>query len=87
MLNASQLEQMRQTNIESVDKAQLVDINTVQVDAFAPIEERATAFLEQIKNPYAFRVGKVAVKVEFTKDGKTLTEAVSSYLIAIKNQG
>ena len=48
----------------------------------APVAFRAQQFLEQIKNPYAFMSGDVAVNVEFTPTGKTLREAMISYLTA-----
>ncbi len=84
MLTASQLEALRQVDIATIDKNELVDIRTVQVDKDAPFEERLQQFMEQIKNPYAFRVGDVAVKLEFAENGKTLREAIVSYLTMIR---
>ncbi len=84
MLTASQLEALRQVDIATVDKDELVDIRTVEVDKDAPFEERIRQFLEQIKNPYAFRVGDVAVKLEFAENGKSLREAIVSYLTMIR---
>jgi len=52
------------------------------MDASAPI--RAEQFLAQIKNPYAFRCGDVAVNLEFSSDGKTLEQAITSYLLSKK---
>ena len=61
-----------------------IDIRSVSIDMDAPVAVRAQQFLEQIKNPYAFMSGDVAVNIEFTPTGKTLREAVVSYLTTQK---
>jgi len=67
-------------------KIERVDINRVTIDMNAPVSVRARQFLEQVKSPYAFRCGDIAVNIEFTPEGKPLREAVKSYLIAQKNK-
>ncbi len=84
MLTDSQWEALRQVNIETVDKSELVDIRSVRVDPNAPYEQRMREFLEQIKNPYAFRVGDTAVKIEFAPDGIPLRDAMMSYLKTLR---
>ncbi len=84
MLDASRLNILRQTNIETVDKSELVDASTLQIDAFAPLDVRAKAFFEQIKNPYAFRVGNTAVKIQYRSTGITLSDALLSYLTTLR---
>ena len=59
-----------------------MDIRGVTIDMDAPVTVRAQQFLEQIKNPYAFMSGDVAVNIEFSPEGKTLREAMVSYLTA-----
>lgn len=86
MFPPEQLEQMRNIDITKVDKASLVDIETIHVDASAPFEERARQYFEQVKNPYAVRVGEYAVKFEYMQNGRTLRDALASYLTMIKNQ-
>ena len=61
-----------------------VDIRSVTIDMEAPVAVRAQQILEQIKNPYAFMSGDVAVNIEFAPEGKTLREAMISYLTAQK---
>lgn len=87
MPDDAQWEAMRQTDIEAVDINELVDATTVQIDPDAPTEERARAFLAQIKNPYAFRVGNIPVKVEFAEDGIPLADALLAYLKALRQGG
>ena len=61
-----------------------VDANGITIDMDTPVEERAQQLLKQIKNPYAFMSGEVAVNIEFTPKGKTLRKAMISYFTAIK---
>ena len=42
---------------------QLVDIRDVKIDRTLPTEERIRSFVEQIRDPYKFKVGDVVVKV------------------------
>ena len=52
----------------------LVDIQNVKIDRSLPMEERIRSYVEQVKDPYHFRVGKVKVKVSYAKTDKTLTD-------------
>jgi hypothetical protein len=63
-----------------------VDIKDVKIDPDLPIKQRLEDFIRQIKNPYAFKCGEIAVNLQFSSNGKTIESAVKSYLIAIKKQ-
>jgi len=65
-------------------KEERVDINTIAIDTEAPIAIRVQQFLEQVKNPYAYKCGDVAVNIEFTPKGKSLREAMISHFTAQK---
>ena len=39
----------------------LVDIRDVKIDRTQPVEERMKSYVEQIKNPYLFKVGNTVV--------------------------
>ncbi len=62
------------------DIADLVDIDSVQVDIDLPIEERIKQYVAQVKNPYRFRAGGLIVNIEHLNNGLTLESAFSSYL-------
>ncbi len=53
---------------------QLVDIRDVKIDRTLPTEERIRSFVEQIKDPYKFKVGDVVVKVSFANTQNTITD-------------
>ncbi|MCL2300147.1 MAG: hypothetical protein FWC27_08400 [Firmicutes bacterium] len=67
-------------------REQRVNITTITLDMDAPAAVRAEQYLRQIKNPYAFRCGNVAVNVRFCRDGKPLAQAVQSYLTALASR-
>ena len=79
-MTASQLRELQ--NIVP-SREQRVDINTIRLDMDAPAAVRAEQYLRQIKNPYAFRCGNVAVNVRFSHGGKPLAQAMQSYLAAL----
>lgn len=52
----------------------LVDIRDVKIDKSLPTEERIKSYVEQIKNPYKFKVGDVIVKVSFSENENTISD-------------
>ena len=68
------LEQMRNVDIRKVDQASLVDINQVKIDNSLPVVQRVSNFISQVRNPYCFRIGDVAVKVEYKTNGPTFQQ-------------
>ena len=68
------IDTLRSVDIRSVDKQSLVDLNSVRIDESKPVQERVLSFLQQIKNPYCFRIGDVAVKVNYKSDGPSFQQ-------------
>lgn len=61
----------------------LVDIRSVQIDPTLPMEERIKSYVEQIKNPYLFKVGDTVVQVEYANNGRSINDNFLSLLISI----
>lgn len=61
-----------------------VDIGNIKTDMTYCAGDRARDFLVQIKNPYAFRCGEIAVNAVFCSEGNLLRESIASYLSAHK---
>ena len=59
---------------KSTAAEQLVDIRDVKIDRSLPSEERIKSFIEQIKNPYQFKVGNTVVRVSFANTQNTITD-------------
>ena len=79
-MTVAQLRQLREVAPIHTDR---IDITSIKLDMNAPAAVRAEQYLRQIKNPYAFCCGDVAVNVRFCRDGKSLEQAMHSYLSAI----
>lgn len=77
------IESMKEVDIRSIDKSHLVDLNSIHIDDTAPVPERVASFLEQIRNPYCFRIGDVAVKVKYKSDGPTFQQNFEDLLRTI----
>ena len=54
---------MKENNQTTADMSGLVDIRDVKVDRSLPVEDRIRSYVEQVKDPYCFRVGDVKVRV------------------------
>ena len=61
-------------------QAQLKDLRSVHIDASLPVPERIRSFVQQIGNPYHYKVGDVVVTVSYNVDGGTLTERFADML-------
>lgn len=70
---------MEQVDILQVDRDSLVDIMEIQIDESLPREERFAEFLRQVKNPYCFRCGNMAVKISFADTPVSLEERLEHY--------
>ncbi|WP_217957688.1 DUF6870 family protein [Acutalibacter muris] len=62
------------------DLDELVDIRNVHVDRSLPLEERVRSYVEQVKDPYCFRVGNVKVRVSYAGKDRTLNDSFSTML-------
>lgn len=51
-----------------------VDLRDVQIDPALSQEERIRSFIEQVKDPYRFKVGDVVVNVSYSGGGATLND-------------
>ena len=65
-----------------VDKSMdsLIDIRNVKLDRSLGQVERVRSYLQQIKNPYCFKVGDIVVNVAYTEGGATLNDCFADML-------
>lgn len=79
-MDSQTLNSLKQVDIRSVDKKDLVDLNTVCIDDTAPVTQRVEQFIQQIRNPYCFRIGDIAVKVNYKSDGPSFQQNIEDLL-------
>ncbi len=77
MFSSAELKNCRAADFSSYDN--FTDLREIQIDESKKVPERVENFLEQVKNPYLFKVGDVFVKVNY-KDGKDLSDSLISLL-------
>ena len=63
--------------------AELVDIRDVVIDKSLPLEDRVKSYVEQIKDPYCFKVGDVVVRVSYAGKDKSLTDSFTSMIASM----
>ena len=64
--------QKEMTRRELLDS--LVDIRDVKIDRSVSVEERMKSYVEQIKNPYMFKVGSTVVRVSYANTQATIND-------------
>lgn len=74
------LEEMRDVDVRTVSRDDLVDIRDVVINQDQPKVERIKSFIRQIRNPYCFKVGNVVVKTVFADTDVTLDDRLEHYL-------
>lgn len=52
----------------------LVDIRDVKIDRTMSVEDRMKSYVEQIKNPYMFKVGNTVVRVSYANTQATIND-------------
>ena len=80
--NKNALEQYRNTDIMACDPDLLVDLREVQIDTALPVQKRMEQFIQQVGNPYLFKVDGIVVKASFLPQvGQSLSDALPGLLI------
>lgn len=74
------VDEMKNVDVRTVSRDDLVDIRDVHIDRTLPKEERVRSFVQQIRNPYCFKCGNVVVKTSFADTDVTLEERMEHYL-------
>ncbi len=85
-MNSEALAAMSNIKITDVDPKTLVDIKTVVINEDLSQAEKVLSLIEQVKNPYCFRSGDIAVRVRFKDDGNSFADALISYFIRLKQE-
>lgn len=82
LLKNIDFEKLKNIDIRTVDKEELVDIKDINIDSTLPYELKILSYIEQIKNPYCYRMGDVIVKIEFDESENALTfeECINNYI-------
>ena len=81
MLDKTELKKLQSADIEACDKNSLTDINNIKIEADQQMVDKINSFVEHIGNPYLFKVGEIAVKVEY-EGGTSFNKAFANIIRA-----
>ncbi len=74
---------MKDNTNSNSELTDLVDIRDVKVDRSLPTEERVRSYVEQIKNPYCFKVGDVKVRVSYADKAQSLDDSFGAMIASM----
>lgn len=78
------LEDMRNVDVRTIDKSELVNIDDVKININDKPEKKMQDYITQIKNPYCFLCNGYAVKLAFANNNRTIedcfTEAIETMI-------
>jgi len=72
------------SDITTINPNELQEISEIYIDENLPAKERFRLFFQTIKNPYCFMIDGTPVQISYANNGRTLDEALASYLINLK---
>lgn len=84
MIDKNLLEDMSRIKIKDVVPDLLQDILTVEVSG-ETASQRLESYLDQVGNPYCFRVGNTPVRISFKSCEETLDKKIKSYFMGLKS--
>lgn len=69
-MTKKELNKLKNVDIKTVKKEDLVDISTVKIDTDLPVKERVEDYIRQIKNPYCYVNHGIIIKISFAGKSK-----------------
>jgi len=78
-ITLEQLQAMKNSIYEPIDKDDLVDIRDVKINQALPVEDRILQFIALTKNPYLYKYGDKVVRISFAETEVTFEERMKGY--------
>lgn len=85
MLDPKRIAELRSVELGAIDKDALADVSTVNLDTSLPKDKRMARILRAAKNPYCFRYGDTAIKIEFADEAPPLQAALAGFFMRQKS--
>ena len=80
--NKNALERYRNADLMACDPDLLVDLRQVHIDTALPVPRRMEQFVQQVGNPYLFKVDGLVVKATYLlQANRRLSDALPGLLI------
>ena len=85
MVSSEELNQLELASTTYVKNEALTDIENIGI-AGSTSAERLVSLVEQVRNPYCYRVGKTTVRISYLNSDEDLTNKLQRYFISLKNR-
>lgn len=66
--------------VGAINPDEVIDIKDIKIDRRKSSNERILDFLNEVENPYVFKIKGRVVKVSFSENGKTVDDCLTSVL-------
>ena len=83
MVDKTLLEDMSCISVNDIPPTLLKDIEKVEIRG-ETASQRLENYMEQVGNPYCFRVGKTSVKISFKSCEETIDKKIKAYFLGLK---
>lgn len=80
MISKAQLKTLRENSRDFNGAENLVDIRTVGIEDSLDKPERISRYITAVQNPYLFKVGETAVRVQYGDKNLSLQKTIADYL-------
>ena len=81
-MNCDQTTRKQHTDLMACDPETLVDLRDVRIDTSLPVRERMVSYLDQVGNPYLFRVDGLVIQATYLPGAsRRLSDALPGLLI------
>ena len=74
------LDKCRNLNLDEIDINEVDEITNIKIDRRKSSNERILDFLNEVKNPYIFKVNGKLVRIRFSDTEKTADDCLTSVL-------
>ena len=74
------LKQCKQVNLDEINPTEIDEIEDIKIDKRKSSNDRLIDFLNEVKNPYIFKVEGKLVQIDFVSNGKTADECLTNVL-------
>ncbi len=81
-----ELEELKKTDVRTVDISDLEDIEKIEIDSSLSARERWVDFAEKIKNPFCFICNGMVVKISYSEAKESLENRLVQLCVSMEGQ-
>ena len=81
-----ELEELKKTDVRTVDISDLEDIEKIEIDSSLSARERWMDFAEKIKNPFCFICNGMVVKVSYSEAKESLENKLVQLCMSMEGE-